>query len=109
MPADDAGSHHRLGEEVCRNATRAWGMSVNALRLCFPQPDDSWQAEARPGIPTIATAGSDVASALLAALDYRGGLQACMISGDYAQKVMNMAKAQRLLGWAPLARPRTET
>ena len=31
-----------------------------------------------------------------------------MISGDYAQKVMNMAKAKRLLGWAPLARPRPE-
>ncbi|MDQ5850727.1 MAG: NAD(P)-dependent oxidoreductase [Chloroflexota bacterium] len=107
--SDLYGLSKRLGEEVCRNATRAWGMSVNALRLCFPQPDDSWQAEARPGIPTIATAGSDVASALLAALDYRGGFEAFMISGDYAQKVMNMAKAQRLLGWAPLARPRTET
>ena len=47
-------------------------------------------------------------SALLAALDYRGGFQTCMISGDYAQKVMNMATAQRLLGWAPLARPRPE-
>ena len=107
--SDLYGLSKRLGEEVCRNATRTWGMSVNVLRLCFPLPDDGWQAEARPSIPTIATAGSDVASALLAALDYRGGFQAFMISGDYAQKVMNMAKARRLLGWAPSARPRTET
>ncbi len=37
------------------------------------------------------------------------GFQAFMISGDYTQQVMHMAKAQRLLGWAPLARPRLET
>ncbi len=104
--SDLYGLSKRLGEEVCRNATRAWGMSVNALRLCFPLPDDRWQAEARPGISTIATTASDVASALLAALEYRGGFQAFMISGDYEQKVMNMAKAQRLLGWTPRARPR---
>jgi hypothetical protein len=48
---------------------------------------------------------SDVAPALLVALDYRGGFQAFMISGDYVQKVMTMAKARRLLSWAPLARP----
>ena len=84
-------------------------MSVNVLRLCFPMPDDRCQDEARPGVPTIATAASDVASALVAALDYRGGFQAFMISGDYELMVMNMAKAKRLLGWAPLARPRTAT
>jgi hypothetical protein len=29
-----------------------------------------------------------------------------MISGDYEQKLLNMSKAKRLLGWEPLARPR---
>jgi nucleoside-diphosphate-sugar epimerase len=107
--APDAGHVYgltkRLGEEVCRNAARAWGMSVNALRLCFPLPDDEWAAQARPGSPTLATAASDVARALLAALDYRAGFQAFMISGDYEQKLLNMAKARRALGWEPLARP----
>ncbi|HEU5102815.1 MAG TPA: NAD(P)-dependent oxidoreductase [Roseiflexaceae bacterium] len=95
----------RLGEEVCRNATRAWGMSVNALRLCFPTPDDEWLTTTRQGTPTIATSASDVARALLSALEYRAGFQAFMISGDYEQQLMNMSKARRLLGWEPLARP----
>jgi nucleoside-diphosphate-sugar epimerase len=95
----------RLGEEVCRNATRAWGMSVNALRLCFPTPDDEWLAAARQGTPTLATSASDVARALLAALDYRAGFQPFMISGDYEQRIMDMSKARRMLGWEPLARP----
>jgi nucleoside-diphosphate-sugar epimerase len=95
----------RLGEEVCQNAARAWGMSANVLRLCFPTPDDEWAAQTRRDTPTIATAASDVARALLAALDYRGGYQTFMISGDYERKLMNMAKAERLLGWEPLARP----
>jgi nucleoside-diphosphate-sugar epimerase len=94
-----------MGEEVCRNATRAWGMSANALRLCFPTPDAEWRANTRIGEPTIATAAGDVARALLAALDYRAGFQAFMISGDYEQKLMDMSKARRLLGWEPLARP----
>jgi nucleoside-diphosphate-sugar epimerase len=95
----------RLGEEVCRNAARAWGMNVNALRLCFPISEAEWQSTARLGTPTLATTAGDVARALLAALEYRGGFQAFMISGDYEQKLLNMSKAKRLLGWEPLARP----
>lgn len=96
----------RLGEEVCRNAAQEWGMSVNALRLCHPQADSEWYSRARVGVPTIATAATDVARSLEAALDYReGGFHAFMISGDYAQRTMNMSKASHLLGWAPLARP----
>ena len=104
--SDLYGLTKRMGEEVCRNATRAWGMTVNALRLCFPTPDDRWRAETRRGTPTLATAGSDVARAMLAALAYRGGgFEPFMISGDYEQKILNMSKAKRLLGWEPLARP----
>ena len=97
----------RLGEEVCENATRAWGLSVNALRLCFPISEDEWQSTTRLGAPTLATTAADVGRALLAALEYRAGFQAFMISGDYEQKILNMTKAQRLLGWAPLARPQS--
>jgi nucleoside-diphosphate-sugar epimerase len=96
----------RLGEECCRVAVRQWGMSVNALRLCLPTPTEKWLAETQLGKPTIATTENDVARALLAALDYRDhGFNAFMISGDYEQKLMNMSKARRLLGWEPLARP----
>jgi nucleoside-diphosphate-sugar epimerase len=109
MPTDCR--HHygltkRLGEDICRNACHEWGMTINALRLCLPIADEQWRTETRLGIPTIATAASDVSRALLAALDFRGyGFQAFMISGDYEQKIMNMTRARKLLQWEPLARP----
>jgi nucleoside-diphosphate-sugar epimerase len=95
----------RIGEEICRNAAREWAMNVNALRLCFPISEDEWLSKTRLGTPTLATTAGDVARALLAALEYRGGFQAFMISGDYEQTLLNMSKAKRLLGWEPLARP----
>lgn len=99
----------RLGEEVCRNACHAWGMSVNALRLCFPTSSDMWYATVKAGEPTLKTTDTDVAAALEAALTRRfDGFEAFMISGDYEQKIMNMGKAKRLLDWEPLARPQME-
>lgn len=95
----------RLGEMVCLNAARLSGMNVNALRLCHPMTEDKWLAETVIGVPTIATTANDVARAFEAALEYCGGFQAFMISGDYENKIMNMGKARRLLGWEPLARP----
>ena len=94
-----------LGEQVCQNATRLWGMNVNSLRLCHPRSEKKWMSETVLGVPTIATTGKDVARAFLAALEFRGGYQAFTISGDYENKIMNMSKARRLLGWEPLARP----
>ena len=95
----------RLGEEVCQNAARIWQMNINALRLCFPIPEEKWLAQTVEGAPTIATAARDVARAIDGALRYKAGFQAFTISGDYEQKIMNMGKAKRLLGWEPLARP----
>ena len=95
----------RLGEDVCRNACRTWGMNVNALRLFLPVPEDKWLAEARQATPTPWTTAEDTARAMLAALEYRAGFQAFTISGDYGQKLMSLAKAKRLLNWEPLARP----
>lgn len=109
MPPDARGLYgftKRLGEEVCRNAWYEHRMSVNALRLCLPTPDDKWLADAKSGVPTIATAASDLARAFDSALRYRNGFQAFMISGDYENKILNMGKAKRVLGWEPLARPR---
>jgi len=95
----------RLGEEVCRNAVREWGMDVNALRLFLPVADEKWIAEVPEGNPKIWTTASDTARAILAALTYSAGFQAFTISGDYEQKYMSLAKAKRCLGWEPLARP----
>jgi nucleoside-diphosphate-sugar epimerase len=95
----------RLGEEVCRNAAKRWEMNVNVLRLCLPMTKEKWLKDTKQGTPTIATMAEDVANAMLAALEYQGGFQTFMISGDYEQKIMNMSKAKRLLGWEPLARP----
>src|SRR5215207_2498111 len=95
----------RLGEEVCLNATRLWGMHINALRLCFPTAEDKWYDQTIEGTPTIATTAGDVTRAILAALNYQGGFNTFTISGDYDNKIMNMSKAKRLLNWEPLARP----
>lgn len=103
--SDLYGLTKRLGEEVGRNAVRAWGMSINALRLFLPMAEPDWQAFARDRTPTFATSAEDVARAMLAALEYRDGFQAFTITGDYAQHHMHMEKARRLLGWEPLARP----
>jgi len=108
MPPDargDYGLTKRMGEEVCRNAWYLYRMSVNALRLCLPMGREKWLAQARNGKPDIPTEAEDVARAMLAALEYRNGFQAFMISGDYDNKIMNLGKAKRLLGWEPRARP----
>jgi nucleoside-diphosphate-sugar epimerase len=94
-----------LGEEVCRNASRRWGMNVNALRLCLPTAKEKWLEETHTGTPTIATVDEDVGRAMLGGLELRAGFQTFMISGDYEGKIMNMSKAKRLLGWEPMARP----
>lgn len=95
----------RLGEEVCRNAWVRYGLSVNALRMCHPVAREKFLEQARLGTPSIPTDAEDVARLMLAALDYRNGFQAFLSSGDYENKIMNMDKAKRLLGWEPLARP----
>ncbi len=94
-----------LGEEVCRNASRRWGMNVNALRLCLPLAPNEWKRRMRHDTPDFATSGDDLARAMLAALEFQGGFQVFMIGGDYRNKYLNMEKAKRLLGWEPLARP----
>ena len=103
--SDTYGFTKYLGEQVCLNATRLWGMNINVLRLCHPKAEEVWLANTVLGVPTIATAAQDVARAFESALDYRGGFQVFNVSGDYEQKIMNMSKAKRLLGWEPLARP----
>lgn len=92
-----------LGEQVCLNAVRNWEMHINVLRLCFPTPDGLFhQVEADQRL--LATAASDVAGAISAALCFRGRYQTFMISGDSQQSMLNMSKAKMLLGWQPKQR-----
>jgi nucleoside-diphosphate-sugar epimerase len=101
----------RLGEQVCRAAVEQWGMSVTVLRLTWPTPDGTWPAwgatepptllRNTAGVPVQATAASDLARAVDAALDYRDGFQAFTISGDRSALLWSTAKAGDLLGWSP--------
>jgi nucleoside-diphosphate-sugar epimerase len=101
----------RLGEEVCRAAVAEYGLSVNILRLAWPTPDSDWPAWSlmqppanlrRPdGTPACATAGTDVAAAIAAAVDYRDGLQTFTVSADDLGGLWNTAKTRDLLGWRP--------
>jgi nucleoside-diphosphate-sugar epimerase len=108
---DVYGLTKRLGEQVCRAATVEWGLSVTVLRLAWPTPDEVWPAWAKrkqprriraaDGTPIEATAASDLAAALLAALDHRDGYQEFIISGDRSAGLWSTAKAREVLGWAP--------
>jgi nucleoside-diphosphate-sugar epimerase len=102
---DVYGFTKRLGEESCHNVWRLSGMSVNVLRLCWPLSETEWRERARPGEPILAMVDSDIARLLDAALGYRAGFQVFNVSGDYENRIMNMGKAKRLLGWEPLMRP----
>ncbi len=109
---DVYGLTKRLGEEVCAAAVAEWGLSVNVLRLTWPTPDHVWplwgirgeppfQRYTGDGRPIEATAASDLARAVLAALEYRDGLQAFTISGDRSAALWSTARARELLGWQP--------
>jgi nucleoside-diphosphate-sugar epimerase len=108
---DPYGLSKRLGEEVCRAAVDRWGQSVTVLRPAYPTPDEVWPAWAfvRPpmlrrtadGVPIHGTAASDLARAVIAAIDYRDGFQVFTISGDRSAGLWSVDKAGRLLGWTP--------
>lgn len=109
---DVYGLTKRMGELACAAAVAEWGLSVSVLRLAYPTPDDAWPAWVVPpaapvprhtadGTPIQATAGSDLARALLAALEHRDGLQFFTISGDTSARIWSTAKARRALGWTP--------
>ena len=84
-----------LGEEVCRNACREWGMSVNALRLYMPVPEDKWRTEAGKGLNRhLGRTAEDTARAILAALEFQAGFEAFTISGDYEQKTVESGEGK---------------
>ena len=109
--SDLYGLTKRLGEEVCRAAAAEYGMSINVLRLAWPTPDAVWPAwagedppvrfTAPDGTPMDATAATDLAGALAAALEHRDGFQLFNIAGRQSARWWSTAKAQARLGWTP--------
>jgi nucleoside-diphosphate-sugar epimerase len=112
---DVYGLTKRLGEDVCRAAATRYGLSVNILRLAWPTADHLWPVWGRvtpPARPTgpgdtraCATAATDVAAAIAAALIYRDGLQTFTISADELAGRWSTAKARELLAWHPKLTP----
>jgi nucleoside-diphosphate-sugar epimerase len=109
---DVYGLTKRLGEEVCRAAAAEYGLSVNVLRLAWPTRDRDWPAWSRieppeslrrpDGAAVCATAATDVAAAISAALDYRDGFQAFLVSSDDIGGRWSTNKARTRLGWRPI-------
>lgn len=104
--AQDAyGLSKRLGEQVCEAAARAYGLTVIALRLCGPLPDDEWR-NFGGRCPEVMTAASDVAEAFAAALRYDPptGFEAFVVCGDRDQRYIAQSRTYEDLGWRPTMR-----
>jgi len=95
----------RLGEQVCEAISIEYGMTVVALRLASPRADDVWQRYTEEPYTVMATAASDVAAAVEAALRCPSkGFLAVPVTGDHEGRYMNLAITKKTLGWAPAAR-----
>jgi nucleoside-diphosphate-sugar epimerase len=99
--SDYYGLTKRLGEEVCKALVADGGITITALRLCYPIDDDAPAPTDPEFRATTFTRASDVAQAILSALQYRKGFDVFTISGDAAGRMMRLSKAKELLNWEP--------
>lgn len=106
----------RLGEQAVRAAATARGLSLVILRLSFPTSDADWPAwkiAGRPprritvadGRPVPGLAASDLAAAMLAALEHRDGQHTYPVAGDTEGIAMDLTPTREGLGWWPAFRP----
>lgn len=100
---DPYGLSKACGEVVARAASVEFDIPVVALRLFLPKPDEEFATLAGSD-GDIATAGSDVANAYLAALTapLPSGFHTPHISGNRGGTI-SIQSARGLLGWEPLA------
>jgi nucleoside-diphosphate-sugar epimerase len=91
----------RLGEEVCKAMVADGGMTITALRLCFPVSDDAPAPTDSEFRATTFTRANDLARAITAALEYRDGFEVFTISGDASERMTSLSKARELLNWQP--------
>lgn len=95
----------RFGEQVCQAACDAYGMSVVALRFCFPTAEEDWPRTDHPVKRILATSARDSARAIQAGLDRTqlgNGFEAFGISGDTRKRRIDTTLAKTVLGWEPL-------
>jgi nucleoside-diphosphate-sugar epimerase len=102
-----------FGELICQYFARWFDMNLIALRITGPRTRAQWLAERREpkpderGRPLYITDEEDLADAYVAALEAvkvgHGRFDAVFIAGDEREEEHNLAKARRLLGWAPRA------
>lgn len=98
-----------LGERICHYFAEWFDMNLVALRITGPRERDNYLEERRnppkdrPGL--FPTDEEDLARAYLAALEAvtigHGRFDAFYIAGDEHEKVHNLSKARRTLGWEP--------
>ena len=98
---DPYGLSKACGEVVAAAAAKQFRIPVVALRLFLPKPDDEYASMTGPDAG-VATAGSDVAAAYLAALsaEVAPGFHTPHISGNRAG-LIPLEHARELLGWEP--------
>lgn len=91
------------GELVARAAAQEFVIPVVALRLYLPKEDTEFRHLCDDDGGGLATAGSDVARAYLAALatPLEPGFHVTHISGNRGGQIP-IAHAEKLLGWKPL-------
>ncbi|GAB3425190.1 hypothetical protein GCM10027569_61740 [Flindersiella endophytica] len=95
----------RFGEQVCAAACSAYGMSLVALRFCFPTAEADWPRTDHPVKRILATSARDSARAIQAGLDRARqghGFEAFGISGDTGKRRIDTTPARTVLGWEPL-------
>lgn len=98
------GLSKRLGEQVCESVCREHGIGITALRLILPVSDDEW-IRRNDEYAEVATAASDVASAMLAALDHQPhGFEPYIVTGDYRERHLDWSRTKARLGWEPRMR-----
>jgi len=92
-----------MSEMACEYYCRVHPISIITLRLVLPTAPEQWRKWCVPGKPIIATTHRDTARAFDAALRFTDhvGFDAIFISGDHTGRIVNCAKAKRLLGWEP--------
>jgi nucleoside-diphosphate-sugar epimerase len=98
---DYYGLTKRLGEEACRALAANGGITITALRLCFPIDDEAPPPTEPEFRATTFTRATDVAGAILAALQHRNGFEVFTISGDTTERMTRLSKAKQLLNWQP--------
>lgn len=101
-----------LSEEICRYFAREFGMNLAVFRITGPSPRQRYLERRRqpPVAGVVPTDEEDLANAYLAGLDFvqhgTNRFESFFIAGDEKHEIINISKAEALLGWRPMAHER---